>query len=108
MRRDVAAALAVVLVAAAGPAAADDAVETGREIVTANCSPCHAVGDAGDSPDPAAPAFRTFAQRWPLEYLEEALAEGIVVGHSTVQMPEFVFDPDEIRAIIAYLDSIQE
>ncbi|TCT09364.1 cbb3-type cytochrome c oxidase subunit III [Tepidamorphus gemmatus] len=107
MRLAVAATLAIGLTAAAAPVAADP-VETGRAIVTANCAPCHAVGHAGASPDPAAPAFRILARRWPLNHLEEALAEGIVVGHSTVQMPEFVFDPEEISAIIAYLETIQE
>lgn len=108
MRNGLAGAVAGILAVAALPAAADELVETGRSIVTGNCSPCHAVGAAGDSPDPAAPPFRTFASRWPLEFLEEALAEGIVVGHSTVQMPEFVFDPDQIEAIITYLETIQE
>jgi K+-transporting ATPase ATPase B chain len=35
----------------------------------------------------------------------EALAEGIRTGHP--QMPEFVFAPDEVDSIIAYLKSIQ-
>lgn len=108
MRYALAGIFAGILAAVTTPAAANDVVETGRSIVTENCSPCHAIGTVGDSPDPAAPPFRTFASRWPLEYLEEALAEGIVVGHSTVQMPEFVFDPDQIEAIIAYLETIQE
>jgi hypothetical protein len=38
--------------------------------------------------------------------LAEALAEGIFVGHP--DMPEFVFEADEVGAILAYLKSIQE
>jgi mono/diheme cytochrome c family protein len=38
--------------------------------------------------------------------LAESLAEGLSVGHS--DMPEFVFERDEIAAILAYLKSIQE
>jgi cytochrome c len=37
--------------------------------------------------------------------LEEALAEGIVSGHPA--MPEFVFEPDDVSAIIAYIQSLQ-
>ena len=42
----------------------------------------------------------------PIEGLAEALAEGIFVGHP--DMPEFVFEADEVGAILAYLKSIQE
>jgi mono/diheme cytochrome c family protein len=42
---------------------------------------------------------------YPPESLAEALAEGIVSGHP--DMPEFVFKPPEIEAIIAYLDSLK-
>jgi mono/diheme cytochrome c family protein len=42
---------------------------------------------------------------WPLESLDEALAEGITVGHP--DMPEFVLEPDEIAALIAYLESLE-
>jgi hypothetical protein len=38
--------------------------------------------------------------------LAEALAEGLSVGHP--DMPELVFEPDQIVAILAYLKSIQE
>jgi cytochrome c len=34
------------------------------------------------------------------------LAEGISVGHP--DMPEFVFEADEVGAILAYLRSIQD
>ena len=43
-------------------------------------------------------------RRYPAESIEEALAEGIVSGHP--DMPEFVFEPAEIDAIVAYLDSL--
>jgi hypothetical protein len=44
-------------------------------------------------------------QRYPIESLEEALAEGIMTGHP--DMPEFSFDADDVGAIIDYLKSIQ-
>jgi cytochrome c len=93
------------LLAAAYPAAAQD-VKRGEELLTRDCSHCHAVGRTGDSPNKEAPAFRTLAQRYPIESLEEALGEGIMSGHP--DMPEFQFDADDVGAIIAYLKSIQQ
>lgn len=79
----------------------------GRAIVAANCSPCHLIEGLGESPNPKAPAFATLSERYPVSDLAEALAEGIVVGHEGAEMPQFVFDPDEVGAIIAYLESAQ-
>jgi mono/diheme cytochrome c family protein len=70
-----------------------------------NCSRCHAVDRAGTSPHPEAPAFRTLGERYPIDSLAEALAEGLMTGHP--DMPEFVFEIDEVKAILAYLHSIQ-
>jgi cytochrome c len=84
-------------------------VAKGAAILDANCASCHAVGPSGASPVATAPAFRTLAQRYPVESLEEALAEGIMVGHQgIVQMPEFMFEAEEIGHIVAYLQSIQK
>lgn len=84
--------------------AGDAMVERGRAIVTQHCSRCHAVGKEGDSPHREAPPFRTLGQRYPIESLAEALAEGIVTGHP--DMPEFTFEPPEISAILSYLESL--
>lgn len=59
----------------------------------------------GESPLPAAPPFRTLHQRYPVESLEESLAEGIVTGHP--DMPEFRFDPSQVGDVIAYLKSLE-
>lgn len=80
--------------------------QQGRQLLEHNCSRCHAVGKTGDSPHRSAPTFRTLGQRYPIESLAEALAEGLSTGHS--DMPEFTFKVFEVTAIIAYLDSIQE
>lgn len=91
--------------AQSGPTA-DPAI--GGAILDANCASCHAVGATGFSVIANAPAFRTLSQRYPVESLEEALAEGIMVGHEgMVQMPEFVFGAEDIGHIIAYLQTIQ-
>ena len=78
----------------------------GEALLTARCSRCHATGRTGASAHSDAPPFRTLSSRYPVEGLGEALAEGLSVGHP--DMPEFVFAPDQIAAILAYLKSIQE
>ncbi len=91
-----------------GPALAADALlEEGQAIVKANCSRCHAIGPTGESPNPKSPPFRTLSRKYPVRNLEEALAEGIIVGHENEQMPPFEFSPSQVEAIIAYLSSIQ-
>jgi mono/diheme cytochrome c family protein len=82
-----------------------DLEQRGRVILAANCARCHAIERTGDSPHRAAPAFRTLGQRYPIDSLAEALAEGLVTGHP--DMPEFVFDVEDVGAILAYLKSIQ-
>jgi cytochrome c len=77
----------------------------GGDLLTSNCARCHSVARTGDSPNSAAPPFRVLSRKYPIDSLSEALAEGLSVGHA--DMPEFVFDPDEIAAILAYLKSIQ-
>ncbi len=78
----------------------------GEALLAKNCARCHATGRVGVSPHPEAPAFRTLSRKYPIDGLAEALAEGLSVGHP--DMPEFVFEVDEVRAILAYLHSIQE
>ena len=97
-------AIGLSLPATASAASGDDDIERGRGLVETNCARCHAVGESGESPFQPAPPFRTLHENYPLEDLEEALAEGIVSGHPA--MPEFSFDPDQIDAIIAYLKSL--
>lgn len=101
-------ALGLVVTVTAGARAEEPLVEAGRILVETNCSRCHAVAGPGPSPIADAPAFSTLGRRWPVESLAEAFAEGITVYHPTVIMPEFVFAPPEIDALLAYLESVQE
>jgi mono/diheme cytochrome c family protein len=78
----------------------------GKAIAEANCAACHAVGRSGESSAPEAPPFRRLSENYRVANLEEALAEGISVGHPA--MPQFQFAPDDVHALIAYLQSIQE
>jgi mono/diheme cytochrome c family protein len=83
-------------------------VQDGHAMAQRLCARCHAISGPGPSPVAQAPPFSTFERNWPVEYLAEALAEGIVTGHGPVQMPVFVFTPDEIDDLLAYLESVQE
>ena len=95
------------LLAQQAPTVAKGNPSRGERIARENCSPCHAIGRTGASPNPNSPPMRTLGQRYPLKDLEEALAEGIVVGHEGSQMPMFQFGPAEIDNFIAYLRTIQ-
>ena len=68
-----------------GLALAEGSPQRGRRFVEAHCARCHAVGRAGPSPLAAAPPFRRLHERYPVEDLKEALAEGIVTGHPTIR-----------------------
>jgi hypothetical protein len=57
-------------------------------------------------PAPGGSAFRTLSRKYKIEGLAEALAEGLSTGHP--DMPEFVFAPEDVGAIIDYLQSIQQ
>jgi cytochrome c len=85
--------------------AQDSTVQRGRTFAQANCARCHAIGPAGDSPLRKAPPFRTLHQRYPVENLVEALAEGIRTAHPA--MPEFELDQHQIDDLIAYLKSLE-
>jgi cytochrome c len=104
-------ALAALLAAACtGTPAPDDSaaalqVADGRSIAEAQCAGCHAVGEYGESPNPAAPTFRTILTRYRAEVLKEELIQGIQVSHP---MPDFQFNPQGADALIAYLRSVQD
>jgi mono/diheme cytochrome c family protein len=84
----------------------DPRIHRGRQFAETNCAMCHAVGRFGDSPLAIAPPFRTLSLRYPVEDLEEALAEGVVTGHPT--MPQFQLDSAQIADFIAYLKTLEK
>jgi mono/diheme cytochrome c family protein len=86
-------------------AAAQEQEARGREIAEAACSPCHAIGLQGASPNPQAPVFRELGRKYKVEDLEEALGEGILVGHPA--MPQVRMEPQDIEAFLAWLTTIQ-
>ena len=103
--------LAALLAALAGGLAAaqpsdQQLAAQGKTILMENCSRCHQIELSGRSPLGEAPPFWVLMRRYKPEQLEEALGEGLSSGHPV--MPEFVFEPDEISAIIAYLETLRE
>ena len=81
------------------------AEQRGFTFVRTNCSRCHAIDKVSASPLKVAPPFRTLHERYPVDSLQEALAEGIVTGHPS--MPEFQLDPGQVADVIAYLKSLE-
>jgi mono/diheme cytochrome c family protein len=97
--------LAGLAVAACASSPTKTELDRGRLLVEANCSSCHAVGDLDVSPAPEAPPFRRLSEGYRVATLEEALMKGISAGHPA--MPEFEFTAEEVKSIIAYLQSVQ-
>lgn len=75
----------------------------GRALADRLCARCHAIGPSDKSRLPKAPPFRVIANRYSVWSLQEALAEGIVTGHH--DMPEFKFNPDQIVALLTFMDT---
>jgi len=93
------------LLVLAAPAAAQMSVtERGAAIAAKQCARCHSIGPTGASPMSLAPPFRDLSKRYPISNLAEAFAEGIVTGHPA--MPRFTFEPREISALLAFIDSL--
>lgn len=78
----------------------------GEEIAASLCAACHAISTKDASTHPEAPPLRQLSELYPVRALEEALAEGIMVGHP--DMPPFQLEPDAIDALLTYLESIQD
>lgn len=81
-------------------------IAEGRRLAEINCASCHAIGAEGESRHAEAPPFRTFSRDYPVTMLEEAFAEGILVGHP--DMPEFRLEPQQIQDLLGYIESVQE
>ena len=95
----------VLLTAAAAAEALEPAAQRGQVIARTLCMGCHSIDRVSASPLTIAPPFRTLHKKYPVENLEEALAEGISTGHPT--MPEFRFDPGQINDFISFLKTLE-
>ena len=80
-------------------------INRGQGIAQTACGSCHAVGKDDVSAHGEAPPFRTIGQNYSVWTLDEALAEGIMVGHP--DMPVWELIPEDIEGLLTYMDSIQ-
>ncbi|HMJ42773.1 MAG TPA: cytochrome c [Pseudolabrys sp.] len=85
--------------------AASPAEQRGKTFALTNCARCHSIDRITQSPLKIAPPFRSLHNRYPVETLAEALAEGINTGHPT--MPEFQLEPDQIHDLLSYMKSLE-
>lgn len=97
--------LALTLLSLSPAAAASPDEQRGKTFALNNCARCHSVDKVTPSPLKIAPPFRTLHNRYPIETIAEALAEGIQTGHPT--MPEFQLDPDQIHDLLAYMKTLE-
>jgi mono/diheme cytochrome c family protein len=97
--------LALTLVSITPAVAASPDEQRGKTFALNNCARCHSIDKVTASPLKIAPPFRTLHNRYPIETIAEALAEGIQTGHPT--MPEFQLDPDQIHDLLAYMKTLE-
>jgi mono/diheme cytochrome c family protein len=96
--------IAVALLSCSSPVAAANP-DQGKRLALLYCARCHSIDRVSPSPLKIAPPFRTLHEHYPVETLQEALAEGIVTGHPT--MPQFSFDADQVGDFIAFLKTLE-
>jgi mono/diheme cytochrome c family protein len=96
--------LAMLTMTSMAPVKATD-IEQGKRLARLYCAKCHSTDKVSPSPLSVAPPFRTLHQRYPIDTLQEALAEGIITGHPS--MPEFRFDGDQIDDLLAFLKTLE-
>lgn len=106
----IASAAAAALIMIATPAAAlrarsPSAVDPGRVLAQSMCAECHAV-QAGQyvSPNPYAPSFERIANTPGMS--APALWSSLYSSHR--RMPNIILRPDETRAIVSYILTLQD
>src|SRR3569833_476366 len=98
-------AIAASMMCLAEAGAQTPAAQRGLFFIRTHCAQCHAIDKVSESPLKIAPPFRTLHLKYPVENLQEALAEGIVTGHPS--MPEFRLDLGQVSDVIAYLKTLE-
>lgn len=90
------------------PAAAIDPESAfrGKRLAEVNCADCHAIAQVDESLDPAAPPFRTMAQRRDLATLRAEMTGDLFLRHAV--MPDFEPDAKQADDIVTYMESIQD
>jgi mono/diheme cytochrome c family protein len=85
------------------PAQTSSILERGRAIAARKCAPCHAVGRDDERPHAIVTPFRELHTRYPIEMLVDALRTRVIAGHD--EMPMFELSREDMRALLAYIDS---
>lgn len=80
------------------------AISRGEALANANCLRCHASKPGETSKHPSAPSFVTLFVNYPPDYIAEAFAEGVFVGHG--DMPAFEFSASQIDDLVAFLKTL--
>jgi mono/diheme cytochrome c family protein len=88
----------------APPKSQDASVDRGRFYALRSCAACHAVGVLGASPNGSAPSFSTIRLRYNALSLPRRLAE--ISEHGHYEMPPISMTPDEIRDLVAYIETV--
>ncbi|HIG24096.1 cytochrome c [Henriciella sp.] len=83
----------------------NEMVGQGQAIAETLCAGCHAIGLTEESPHAQAMPFREISWHYPVEVLAEPFAEGIMVAHP--EMPQWQFEPEQIDALLAYIETVQ-
>jgi cytochrome c len=97
---------AVAMLGAVGSAQALDAEQRRvKAMLEEMCGRCHAVGTNGRSPNPLAPAFRTFGEKLYDTDMVQRLQDGLTTIHP--EMPTFRFNAHDAAAAVNYLRAIQ-
>jgi cytochrome c len=105
-RVSVALAAAALLGAAGSAAQALDAEQQRvKGMLQEMCGRCHAVGTSGQSPNPLAPAFRSFGEKLYDTDMVQRLQDGLTTIHP--EMPTFRFNAHDAAAAVNYLRAIQ-
>jgi mono/diheme cytochrome c family protein len=89
---------------AAAPAPASPLVEEGKKVFESNsCNACHGEGGTGT---PAAPKLIGIGNKFPPEQLAD-LFQHPTAKMNAGGMPHFQLKPEDLKALVAYLDSLK-
>jgi cytochrome c553 len=78
-------------------------LERGWAIAARKCAPSHAIGRDDERPHAIVTPFRELHTRYPIEMLIDAQKTGVISGHD--EMPMFELSREDMRALLAYIDS---
>ena len=87
------------------PARAENhALKRGFDIANEKCSHCHAITHDDIPLHAIVIPFRQLYRRYPIPMLVEARERGVIAGHD--EMPMFTLAASDVRALLAYIDSL--